>query len=62
MFKGDKSVEQLKKVDQKSKKETIHIDLKSYRKGIAKIHEGNKIGVIGLQGSGNDQFIKKNIW
>ena len=37
----------------------MHIDLKYYKKGIAKIPEGKKIGVIGLQGSGNDQFIKK---
>ena len=59
MFKGDKSVDHIKRTIHSSKKETIHIDLKYYKKGLAKIPEGNKIGVIGLQGSGNDQFIKK---
>ena len=59
MFKGDKSVKQIKKAVIASKKESIHINLKSYKKGVTKIPEGNKIGVIGLQGSGNDQFIKK---
>jgi len=59
MFKGDKSVKQIKKTVKASKKESIHVNLKSYKKGVAKIPEGNKIGVIGLQGSGNDQFIKK---
>ena len=59
MFKGDKSVEKIKKEVSSSKKESIHIDLKSYKKGVVKIPEGNKIGVIGLQGSGNDKFIKK---
>ena len=59
MFKGDKSVENIKKGVRGSKKESIYIDLKSYKKGVAKIPEGKKIGVIGLQGSGNDQFIKK---
>ena len=59
MFKGDKSINQVKKPISSENKEVIHIDLKSYKKGIAKIPEGKKIGVIGLQGSGSDQFIKK---
>ncbi len=59
MFKGDKPVIKSKKSFSTKNKELIHIDLKNYRKGLAKIPEGKKIGVIGLQGSGNDQFIKK---
>ena len=59
MFKGDKSIDNIKNPVSRIKKENMHIDLKYYKKGIAKIPEGKKIGVIGLQGSGNDQFIKK---
>ena len=59
MFKGDKSIDKIENPISRIKRENMHIDLKYYKKGIAKIPEGKKIGVIGLQGSGNDQFIKK---
>ena len=59
MFKGDKSIDKIENPISRIKRENMHIDLKYYKKGIAKIPEGKKIGVIGLQGSGNDQLIKK---
>ena len=60
MFRGDKSIKKNNTSPTNTTlKNNIHIDLKSYKKGIAKIPEGQRIGVIGLQGSGADQFIKK---
>ena len=58
MFKGDKSIDKIENPISRIKRENMHIDLKYYKKGIAKIPEGKKIGDIKTEATYTYQYEK----